>query len=36
VAVVFVLILDLDRPAEGYLKVSQQAMEDVRAMMGPK
>jgi hypothetical protein len=34
-AVVLNLILDLDRPAGGYLRVSQQAMRDVRAMMGP-
>ncbi|HET8725224.1 MAG TPA: hypothetical protein VFM53_13595 [Anaeromyxobacteraceae bacterium] len=33
-AVVLNLILDLDRPAGGYLRVSQQAMQDVRAMMG--
>ncbi len=33
-AVVLNLILDLDRPASGYLRVSQQAMQDVRAMMG--
>jgi hypothetical protein len=33
-AVVFGLILDLDRPQAGYLRVSQQAMRDVRAMMG--
>jgi hypothetical protein len=35
VTVVLALILDLDRPSEGYLRVSQQAMQDVRAMMGP-
>jgi hypothetical protein len=35
-AVVILLILDLDRPYEGLLKVSQQAMQDVRAMMGTK
>jgi hypothetical protein len=34
-SVVILLILDLDRPAEGLLTVSQQAMQDVRAMMGP-
>jgi hypothetical protein len=34
-SVVFGLILDLDRPRSGYLTVSQQAMRDVRAMMGP-
>ena len=34
-AVVLVLILDLDRPGEGTLRVSQQAMRDVRATMGP-
>lgn len=33
-AVVLNLILDLDRPSGGYLRVSQQAMQDVRAMMG--
>ena len=33
-AVVILLILDLDRPYEGLLTVSQQAMQDVRAMMG--
>jgi len=35
-SVVIILILDLDRPYEGLLTVSQQAMQDVRAMMGPK
>lgn len=35
-AVVIILILDLDRPYEGLLTVSQQAMQDVKAMMGPK
>jgi hypothetical protein len=35
-AVVILLILDLDRPYAGLLTVSQQAMQDVRAMMGPK
>jgi hypothetical protein len=34
-AVVLSLILDLDRPGEGYLRVSQQAMVDVRKSMGP-
>ena len=34
-AVVLELILDLDRPGEGYLRVSQQAMVDVRKSMGP-
>jgi hypothetical protein len=34
-AVVILLILDLDRPYEGLLTVSQQAMRDVQAMMGP-
>ncbi|MGA8890836.1 MAG: hypothetical protein WB493_04655, partial [Anaeromyxobacteraceae bacterium] len=34
-AVVLALILDLDRPGEGYLRVSQQAMVDVRKSMGP-
>jgi hypothetical protein len=34
-AVVLALILDLDRPGEGYLRVDQQAMQDVRASMGP-
>jgi hypothetical protein len=34
-SVVFGLILDLDRPRSGYLTVSQQAMRDVRTMMGP-
>ena len=34
-AVVLGLTLDLDRPGEGYLKVSQQALQDVRATMGP-
>jgi uncharacterized membrane protein len=34
-AVVILLILDLDRPYEGLLTVSQQAMNDVRALMGP-
>jgi hypothetical protein len=34
-AVVMALILDLDRPGEGYLRVSQQAMVDVRKSMGP-
>jgi hypothetical protein len=34
-AVVLGLILDLDRPGEGYLRVSQQAMIDVRRSMGP-
>jgi hypothetical protein len=34
--VVIILILDLDRPYEGLLTVNQQAMQDVRAMMGPK
>lgn len=33
-AVVLALILDLDRPGEGYLRVSQQAMVDVRKSMG--
>lgn len=33
--VVIVLILDLDRPYEGLLTVSQQAIQEVRAMMGP-
>lgn len=32
-AVVLALILDLDRPGEGYLRVSQQALQDVRAQM---
>jgi len=35
-SVVIILILDLDRPYEGLLTVNQQAMQDVRAMMGPK
>jgi uncharacterized protein YqgC (DUF456 family) len=35
-AVVILLILDLDRPYEGLLTVSQQAMQDVRSMMGPR
>ena len=35
-SVVILLILDLDRPYEGLLTVSQQAMQEVRAMMGPK
>ena len=35
-SVVIILILDLDRPYEGLLTVSQQAMQDVRATMGPK
>jgi hypothetical protein len=35
-SVVILLILDLDRPGEGLLRVSQQAMQDVRATMGPK
>ena len=30
---VLVLIADLDRPREGFLKVSQQAMTDVQKMM---
>ncbi len=34
-AVVLALILDLDRPGEGFLRVSQQAMRDVRSSMGP-
>ena len=34
-AVVFALILDLDRPYEGLLTVSQQAMRDVLSSMGP-
>lgn len=34
-AAVFVLILDLDRPYEGLLTVSQQAMVDVLRSMGP-
>ncbi len=34
-AVVLALIVDLDRPAEGFLRVGQQAMQDVRASMGP-
>jgi hypothetical protein len=34
-SVVIILILDLDRPYEGLLTVSQQAMQDVRGMMGP-
>jgi hypothetical protein len=34
-AVVLNLILDLDRPSGGYLRVSQEAMQDVRTMMGP-
>jgi hypothetical protein len=34
-AVVLALILDLDRPGEGYLRVSQQSMVDVRRSMGP-
>lgn len=33
-ALVLNLILDLDRPRGGYLQVSQEAMQDVRAMMG--
>ena len=33
-SVVFVLILDLDRPYEGMLTVSQQAMKDVLTTMG--
>jgi hypothetical protein len=35
-AVVLLLILDLDRPYEGLLTVSQQAMKDVRSMMGTR
>lgn len=34
-AVVFALILDLDRPYEGLLTVSQQALRDVLSSMGP-
>jgi len=34
-AVVLALILDLDRPGEGYLRVDHQALNDVRATMGP-
>jgi hypothetical protein len=34
-AAVFVLILDLDRPYEGLLTVSQQAMRDLLTVMGP-
>ncbi len=34
-AVVISLILDLDRPFEGLLTVSQQAMADVLQSMGP-
>jgi hypothetical protein len=34
-AAVFALILDLDRPYEGLLKVSQQAIGDLLPMMGP-
>ena len=34
-AAVFVLILDLDRPYEGLLTISQQAIRDVLAMMQP-
>jgi hypothetical protein len=34
-ATVVALIVDLDRPGEGLLRVSQQAMVDLRASMGP-
>jgi hypothetical protein len=34
-AAVFALIMDLDRPYEGLLTVSQQAMRDVLGSMGP-
>jgi Zn-dependent protease with chaperone function len=34
-AVVMTLILDLDRPFEGLLSVSQQSMMDVLTSMGP-
>jgi hypothetical protein len=35
VATVITLIVDLDRPGEGLIQVSQQAMTDLRAGMGP-
>ena len=34
-AAVFALILDLDRPYEGLLTVSQQAIRDLLTMMQP-
>jgi hypothetical protein len=34
-AMVVALIVDLDRPREGFMQVSQQAMVDLRAGMGP-
>ena len=34
-SVVLVLVVDLDRPREGLITVSQRAMEDLRATMKP-
>ena len=31
IAVVIILILDLDRPSRGFIRISQQSMLDLRA-----